>query len=119
MNAPSAKSIVVSIIAVILVLSVFSWFPTPEPKDIGRLFVSCVLCWFLFKGKNWARWALIVLLAIGGTMLVSAIATGQAGIEKTIILYVMSFAYLASASLLAFSRIVAGYFSAPSIQVNS
>lgn len=119
MSAPVAKHIVVSIIAAILVLSVLSWFPSPEPKDIGRFFVNCVLCWFLFKGKNWARWVLIVSLALGGTMGAIAIASGQFGIEKFIVLYVMSFAYLASAGLLAFSKTVTSYFAPSSIQVNS
>ena len=119
MGTPVAKHIVVSIIAAILVLSVLSWFPSPEPKDIGRFFVNCVLCWFLFKGKNWARWVLIVSLALGGTMGAIAIASGQFGIEKFIVLYVMSFAYLASAGLLAFSKTVTSYFAPSSIQVNS
>ncbi|THF67078.1 hypothetical protein E6C76_01435 [Pseudothauera nasutitermitis] len=119
MNTLSAKSIVVSIIAVIIVFSVLSWLPSPEPKDIGRLFVNCFLCWFLFKGKNWARWTLAVLLAAGGTMIVFVMATGQPGIEKSITLYLMSFAYLVSAGLLSFSRIVASHFAAPTIQADS
>ncbi|MFY9259038.1 MAG: hypothetical protein WAO71_00865 [Gallionella sp.] len=114
----SAKKIVLSIITAILVLSVLSWFPSPEPKDIGRLCINGALCWFLFKGKNWARWIFVVLLALGGAIAVFAITTGPSGTEKSIILLVMSVTYLASAGLLVFSKSVASYFSAP-IQINS
>ena len=119
MNALSPKSIVVSIIATILVVSVLTWFPSPEPKDIGRLLVNFLLCWFLFKGKNWARWTLIVLLALGGTMIAFVLATGQPGIEKAVVLYVISFTYLVSAGLLAFSRGIASHFSASANLPNS
>lgn len=119
MNNASPKHIVISVIAVVLVFSVLSWLPSPDAKDIGRFFVNCVLCWFLFKGKNWARWILVVLLAVGGSMVALAIAAGQTSIEKAIVLYVMSFSYLVSAGLLALSKSVARYFSAPVIQTNS
>jgi hypothetical protein len=114
----SAKKIVLSIIAAILVLSVLSWFPSPEPKDIGRFCINGVFCWFLFKGKNWARWVFVVLLALGGAIAALAISSGHNGAEKSIVLLVMSVTYLASAGLLTFSKSVARYFSA-STQINS
>ena len=119
MNTPSAKSIVVSIIAVILVLSIFSWFPSPETKDIVRFFLNCVLCWFLFKGKNWARWIMVILLTLAGTMVFFVMVTSPQDMEKAIVLYVVSFSYLVSAALLVFSKAVAGYFETPSIQKDS
>jgi hypothetical protein len=114
----SAKKIVLSIIAATLVLSVLSWFPSPEPKDIGRLCINGIFCWFLFKGKTWARWIFVVLLALGGAIGVFAIASSHSGTEKSIVLLAMSVTYLASAGLLVFSKNVASYFSAP-IQINS
>lgn len=118
MSDASAKKIILSIIAATLVLSVLSWFPTPEPKDIGRLCINGILCWFLFKGKNWARWIFVVLLALGGVIGVFGITAGPSGIEKSIVLLVMSVTYLASAGLLVFSKSIASYFSEP-IQINS
>ena len=108
----SAKKIVLSIIAAILVLSVLSWFPSPEPKDIVRLCINGVLCWFLFKGKNWARWVFVVLLALGGAIAALAISSGHNGAGKSVVLLVMSVTYLASAGLLTFSKSVTSYFSA-------
>ena len=119
MNTPSAKHIVISVIVVILVLSILSWGSPPDAKDIGRFLVNCALCWFLFKGKNWARWVLVVLLAAAGGIAAVGILNGQSSIEKAIVLYVMSFAYLASAGLLTFPKSVATYFSAPGNPTNS
>jgi len=52
-------------------------------------------------------------------MIVFVLTTGQPGIEKAVVLYVISFAYLASAGLLAFSKAVASHFSAPANLPNS
>lgn len=114
----SGKKIVLSIIIAILVLSVLSWFPSPESKDIGRLCINGVLCWFLFKGKNWARWIFVVLLLLAGVIGIFGIISIQNGIEKSIALLVMTTIYLASAGLLVFSKSVASYFSASS-KINS
>ncbi|MDR1994011.1 hypothetical protein [Azonexus sp.] len=119
MNTPSAKSIIVSIVTIVLGFSVLSWFPTPEAKDIGRFVVNCVLCWFLFKGKNWARWVLAVFLTLGGTMGIFFVVAAPQYIEKNIFIYAISFFYLASAALLVFSRTVASYFSGSTVQANS
>jgi hypothetical protein len=81
--------------------------------------VNCVLCWFLFKGKDWARWSLVVLLAMAGTMLIFAMVVGPPGKERVVALYVMSFVDLVSAGLLAFSRTVSGYFSTPAVRGGS
>ena len=113
MDGASGKKIVLSIVVVTLVFSVLSWFPSPEPRDIGRLCIHCTLCWFLFKAKNWARWIMVVLLALGGSICAFALTSGQSGPEKSIALFVMSVTYLASAGLLAFSKSVEVYFSAP------
>jgi len=109
----SGKKIILSIIVVTLVLSVLSWFPSPEPRAIGRFCINSAFCWFLFKGKNWARWIFVVLLTLGGAIGVFALATGQSGPEKSIVLLVMSVTYLVSAGLLAFSQSVASYCLAP------
>lgn len=119
MNLPSARSIIIAIIVFILFSSVLSWFPSPDVKDVARFFINCTLCWFLFNGKNWARWTLVVLLAMAGTMLIFAILVGPPGIERVIVLYVMAFVDLVSAGLLAFSRTVAGHFSTPAVRGDS
>jgi hypothetical protein len=127
MNRPSAKNIVVSIIAAdlmfTLILILIRWFLLSEAKDMdmARFFVHCVLCWFLFKGKNWARWVFVVLSALDGIMEIFLIIVGLQGWEKVLAFYVytMSFVCLASAALLAFSKKVAGYFAASTLQADS
>ncbi len=114
----SGKKSVISIIVAILVLSALSWFPSPDSKDIGRFFLNGVLCWFLFKGKNWARWIFVVLLVAAGVVGIFGIISGQNKIDKSIVLLAMSTTYLASAGLLVFSKSIASYFSASS-KVNS
>ncbi|MEJ7137426.1 hypothetical protein [Amphibiibacter pelophylacis] len=111
MNHTAARKIIFSIIVVFLVLSVLSWFPSPQPKDLGRLCINGVLCWFLFKGRSWARWCTVVFLVLAVMFSASMMIAGQVGSEKMIVLAVVSVVYLTMAGLLVFSKTVADYFS--------
>jgi hypothetical protein len=59
------------------------------------------------------------LLALAGTTILFVMTNDSQSIEKSIVLYVMSFSYLASAALLVFSKTVAGYFTDQSTRTSS
>jgi hypothetical protein len=110
-NSAAAKKILVSIIVSILAFSILSWFPNPDSKDIVRFAVNCIFCWYLYKGKNWARWILVFLLGLAGSYGVLMSLNGNISLEKGVLLYAMSFTYIVSAILLIFSKVVSRYFS--------
>ena len=55
-------------------LSIYSWLPNPELKDYVRTGIACILLWFLYQGKNWARWTVGVLFALGSAFGIYALA---------------------------------------------
>jgi hypothetical protein len=61
------RKVVLLLIGGFLVVSLMSWFPGPDATDIVRFLVNCTLCWFLWKGANWARWVagVLAILACG------------------------------------------------------
>lgn len=43
------------------------------PFRMGRIVLNLILCWFLWRGANWARWTTIVLHLLGVILHVAGI----------------------------------------------
>lgn len=107
----SGRTLVIIVISVILVISIFSWFPSPELKDITRFLITCLMCWFIYQKKNWARFTMAILLLIAGLMGLIALITGiEPGSGTFLVLSFVVAAYFVSACILFFSKEVKKYF---------
>ena len=108
----SGRIAVLTIIAGILLLSVVSWYSDPEMKDIVRFAITCVLCWFLYKGKNWARWVFGILFGLAG--LFSLYAFFALPLESNVktVIGAMSVFYTVSPIILFTPKIIGPYFDA-------
>lgn len=53
--------ILLFIIIVTLLISGVMGLATLKPASGARFLLQCFLCWFLYQGKNWARYWLIVI----------------------------------------------------------
>jgi hypothetical protein len=112
-----ARRIILAIIAValalpVVVIATFHIGRSQEglPHQIGRLVLTLLLCVFLFRGANWARWAAgAVFIAAGirelvlGFLLVSEV--------NGLVLIATGSVCLASAYVLFFVPVVRAYFT--------
>ncbi|WP_417704395.1 hypothetical protein [Pseudomonas sp.] len=108
------KIVVLTIIFGFVSLSIYSWFPTPETKDLIRLTINCILCWFLYRGANWSRWVMAVpsLLAsvTTATMLLKIPAQTAEQITTMIGLTVMFIFYSTAAFVLINQKFIKTHF---------
>ncbi len=110
MSANTARTTVAVIAAATVTVSVFSWFPEPEYKDYVRTGLACALSWFLYQGRDWARWLAAVLFALAGAFGIYAIATLRIDALNATPLIVVTVVYTGSAILLITGRIVGPHF---------
>lgn len=93
------KTLVVPIIVGFLLIPVFSLLLQPGTPSGIRFALSAALCWFLYKGANWARWVMGVLCALGGLASVY-FALEQSSAAARFIFVVLMVFYLPSAFVL-------------------
>lgn len=105
------KKAVLVIIAGFIALSVYSWFPVPEAKDIVRLLLNCVLCWFLYKGVNWSRWIMAVLSLLASGVAAIAVINLSNLTVASLGLVVMLVFYSVSAYILISQKFIKKHFS--------
>jgi hypothetical protein len=117
--ARSGEKLVVILIAVTLLLSacVIAWRSLPAaggrvPTSVIGFLIVCVLSFFLYRGREWARWICIVLFSITGIR--GLIHLGSPGFSIRnpflgIALAAIAF-YLCAAGILLLSSSVRAYF---------
>ena len=106
----NAQKLVIAIIAGFLVLSLASWLPGPETKDVVRFLLIVLLCWFLWRGAGWARWVLGVLAAIALIVAGISILRTPFQIETIVILAAMLLFYGFAAFVLLSGKWVRPHF---------
>jgi hypothetical protein len=105
------RKIIVALIAGTLVLAILSWFPKPDTQDFIRFLLTAVLCWFLYRGDNWARVIMATLSALASVIAAVFLIGLSAGLD-TIALLVIMFAFYGFAAFILFTRrYVEHYFS--------
>lgn len=98
------------IIIALLAVSVLSWFPSPEPKDYVRTAISCVLLWYLFDGRGWARWIVGVLAGIGGLVSFYIAFRGQVSDSAALHFLILAVTYTSVAFVLLSRMFVDEHF---------
>lgn len=86
------------------------------PSQTIRLFLTVVLCIFLYRGSNWARWVAGILLVFGA---VTSMILGFGITSSTpagLLIVLMGLVYSASAVVLIFVPSVRAYFRAGNAQ---
>lgn len=119
-NAAGRRLVVAIIVAIlttcILSIVVFIAFEGTGrlPQQIGRLFLTVALSYYLLQGANWARWISGILLGLSGaaTLVLAAFALFLSLSLVTMILFVLGAVYLGSAFVLFFDPGVLSYFGA-------
>ncbi len=74
-NIARGKNTLIGIIAAVLGISLLSTIVTIITNgfsgfatDIIRFGLSCLLCFFLYKGQTWAKWVMVVLYLLAGVL---------------------------------------------------
>jgi hypothetical protein len=111
------RQLVIAVIAISIGASLLSTVLTASTlgtqrigRDAIRLILNILLCISLYQGKNWARWVVGVLMAIGG---IAGILGGLAllsGTPLAFILILMGIAYFVCVYILFFVPSVKAYF---------
>ena len=109
MNTP--KKVVISVIVGFVWFSVVSWFPDPDARDFVRTFFGCVLCWFLYRRANWARWTIGVLSLLAVLASIPLLLSGNVSIARAILVLVVVIFYGYAAFVLLSGKYVAPYFT--------
>lgn len=104
------RKVVLLLIGGFLATSLMSWFPGPDVKDVGRFLLSCTLCWFLWKGANWARWIMGVLAALACILGAVALLRTSARMEAAVPLIAMTVFYCFAAYVLLSLQWVRSHF---------
>jgi len=120
----TARRIVLAIIAFamsmpMVVITTFHIGRNQErlPQQIVRFVLTLVLCTFLFRGANWARWVAVILFLVAGTAeLVEGVVLLSDGTHGLILIATGSVC-LASAAVLFFVPVVRAYFNGGSTSI--
>jgi len=106
----TARKIILALIAGFLVLSLLSWLPWPDAKDVVRSFLNALLCWFLWRGAGWARWLMGVLAVIGFIVAGISAVRMSLQIEEAVIVTAMALFYGFAAYVLLSGMWVRSHF---------
>jgi hypothetical protein len=104
------KKVVLIIVIGFISLSIFSWLPTPETKDLVRLAINCILCWFLYKGASWSRWVMAALSLLACLVTTVALIKLPNQAETMLGLTVMLFFYSTAAFILVSGKFIKNHF---------
>jgi hypothetical protein len=124
-DARTGEKLVVTLISATLLLSacVIAW--RSLPPGAGRLstsvigfLITCLLCFFLYRGREWARWICIVLFSISGIRGLIHLASFGISIQNPFlgIAFAAIAFYLFAAGVLVFSSSVRAYFAWRNVQ---
>lgn len=69
------RNAVLIVIAIILFVAALSILLQPDAPSVVRFFLTCILCWFLYKGRNWARWVFAILVVLAVVLVMFAVIT--------------------------------------------
>ena len=119
-DARSGEKIVVTLITATLLLTACAIAWRSLPPGAGRLttsiiglFITGVLCFFLYRGREWARWICVVLFSVSGIRGLIHLASFGVSVRNPflgIALAAIAF-YLCAAGVLVFSSSVRAYFA--------
>lgn len=104
------KKAILFLIGGLLAISLVTSLIEPDAKDFVRVAIECVLCWYLWKGANWARWIVGVLAAGACVMLTVFIARTSLQVEAAIVLAVLALFYGLAGYVLLSRKWVATHF---------
>ena len=97
------KRVIGGLISVFLFFSTFGVFPEPDIKGLIRFSLSCLLCWFLYHGANWARIVMGSLSALAA-IVVAAYLVKLHGQGQSVFLPAFLFAFYITATYILFSK---------------
>ncbi len=102
-----------SVVACIIVIVIYNLL-LGQQQLIGqviRFILTSTLCYFLYREKNWARWTMGILLALGGFLgLFVGMSFHKQAPAGAIILELMAIVYMSSAYLLFFNKNVKHHY---------
>lgn len=111
----NANKLVLVLIAGLLALSLASSFIEPVVADFFRFPIECVMCWYLWKGANWARWLTGILAALACILLTVPVLQASLHIEAAALLVVLALFHGFAAYVLLTRKWVAAHFTSRSV----
>lgn len=112
----TGRKIVVGVIIATIALSLISIITSvlvdgqPLPAHLVRFLLTILLCLFLYRGANWARWIVVILLLLAGPSAVLAGLTLLPHPGSAALLIIIGLVYTTSAILLMFVPAVRAHF---------
>ena len=110
-----AERMVSSFINTFLAIGLLVLIMSPSFTSGGRFFINCILCWFLYKRKNWARKIYIILLSLGGIAGAFLLFDKTLDLMASLLLGTLLVYFLGVAAMLAFSKRIISYFDRTTI----
>ena len=111
LSAKGEAITVVAIIAILLGLSILSWFPSPETKDYVRTALSVIFCWFLFDGRAWAKWLIGILSGLAGLAAFVALFWFPLPEEALMVFLILGMTYICISFVLLSPVFIAGHLN--------
>jgi hypothetical protein len=92
-------------------LSLYSWHPEVEIKDVVRSSILVALCVFLFLGHSWSRWVVGILSAMGAVASLLLLGSIQASFNQLTPLTLVGLFYVFAAYILLNPNKLKSHFS--------
>jgi hypothetical protein len=84
------------------------------PQQAGRLLITLLLCWALWRGARWSRWVVLTVVLLG-LLVVSGAALSSLRREvnaSSLFLLLMTLGYIAVGRILLWSKDVPAFMAA-------
>jgi hypothetical protein len=81
------------------------------PTQIIRFSLTCVLCFFLYRGHQWARWVVAVLLIVAALGVLPTLKLLGVNVTLHPLIVLMIAFYLSAAGLLLFSSKIKSFLA--------
>lgn len=109
-SANREKTAVLVVIGTVLILSAASFLIEPEIVNLVRFALGGGLCWFLYKGKNWARWTFSVLVGFAAAFVLYAVVAIPMFPIGYVMLVGLMLVYVAAVAALFSPKLAGPYF---------
>ena len=102
---------VYAVIALSLSMGLLSLFSDPQIKDLIRLGLNVLLCYYLFKARSWARWVMGFLFVAGGAASLMSVFLSDGLAVNKLLFPALGLIYLLAGFVLFSSKFTAEYFN--------
>lgn len=110
MHVSNDKKVILLLIGGLPAVSLVTSLLEPDARDLVRGPLECALCWYLWKGANWARWIAGVLAAGACVMLTVSVLHSSMQVEAVVVLVVLALFYGLAGYVLLSRKWVATHF---------